>query len=113
MRSTSIFSTTAYARSLKRFRLDEQWYLQKYPDVRDAIAKKMVKDAKEHFLRYGYFEHRLPYHIEVQESWYLDQYPDIRQAIEEEKFKSGQEHFEGIGFREGRDSPSEFVLASR
>src|SRR5450759_2919197 len=50
--------------------LDEQWYLHKYPDVRQAIAKKIVKDAKDHFMRFGYFEHRLPYNIEVQEDWY-------------------------------------------
>ena len=91
--------------------LDEQWYLQKYPDVRQAIAKKIVKDAKEHFTRFGYFEHRLPYHIKVQEDWYLEQYPDIRKAIEQKELKSGQEHFETVGFREGRIPHPNFDLA--
>ena len=98
---------------IDKIQLDEQWYLQKYPDVRHAIAKKIVKDAKEHFLRYGYLEHRLPYHIEVQEKWYLEQYLDVRHAIEEQKFKSGQEHFEAVGFREGRIPHANFVLASK
>jgi hypothetical protein len=92
--------------------LDERWYLQKYPDVRQAISKKIVSDAKDHFTRFGYFEHRLPYQIKVQEDWYLEQYPDIKKAIEEKDFKSGQEHFEIVGFREGRIPHPNFDLAS-
>jgi len=97
---------------IDKIQLDEQWYLQKYPDVRQAIAKRLVKDAREHFIRFGYFEHRLPYHIRVQEDWYLEQYPDIKKAIEDKAFKSGQEHFEIVGFREGRIPHPNFDLAS-
>ena len=96
---------------ISRIELDEQWYLQKYPDVRQAIAKKAVKDAKDHFVRFGYFEHRLPYRIEVKEEWYLEQYPDIKKAIDRRDFKSGQEHFETNGFREGRMPHPNFELA--
>jgi hypothetical protein len=97
---------------IDKIQLDDQWYLQKYADVRQAIAKKLVKDAKEHFIRFGYFEHRLPYHIQVEEDWYLEQYPDINKAIEERKFKSGQDHFETVGFREGRIPHPNFDLSS-
>jgi hypothetical protein len=97
---------------IDKVHLDEQWYMQKYPDVRQAIIKKIVKDSKDHFMRFGYFEHRLPYQIKVQEEWYLDQYPDIRKAIEQEKFISGQEHFETVGFREGRIPHPNFELAT-
>jgi len=96
---------------IDKIQLDERWYLQKYPDVRQAISKKIVSDAKDHFIRFGYFEHRLPYHIKVQEDWYLEQYPDIKKAIEEKDFKSGQEHFEIVGFREGRIPHPNFDLA--
>jgi hypothetical protein len=96
---------------IDKIELDEQWYLQKYPDVKQAIAKKIVKSAKEHFVRFGYFEHRLPYRIDVEEDWYLEQYPDIKGAIEKRKFKSGQEHFEASGFREGRIPHPHFELA--
>src|SRR5262249_43350014 len=51
---------------IDKIQLDEQWYLQKYPDVRQAIARKAVKDARDHFVRFGYFEHRLPYQIKVE-----------------------------------------------
>ena len=98
---------------IDQIRLDEQWYLSKYPDVTQAIAKKIVKTAKDHFVRFGYFEHRLPYHIEVEEEWYLEQYPDVRQAIEQREFKSGQQHFEANGFREGRIPHPNFKLAAR
>jgi hypothetical protein len=96
---------------ISKIMLDEQWYLQKYSDVRQAIAKKMVRNAKDHFVRFGYFEHRLPYYIEVQEDWYLEQYTDIRRAIGQREFESGQEHFEASGFREGRMPHPHFELA--
>jgi hypothetical protein len=95
-----------------KIRVDEHWYLQKYPDVRQAIEKNLVKGAREHFMRFGYFEHRLPYHIKVQEDWYLEQYPDIKKAIEDREFKSGQQHFENVGFREGRIPHPNFVLSN-
>jgi hypothetical protein len=62
-------------------------------------------------VRFGYFEHRLPYRIEVKEEWYLEQYPDIKKAIDRRDFKSGQEHFETNGFREGRMPHPNFELA--
>jgi hypothetical protein len=96
---------------IDRILLDEQWYIKKYPDVKSAIAKKMVKNAKDHFARFGYFEHRLPYYIEVEEDWYLEQYPDVKNGISEREFKSGQEHFEVSGFREGRIPHPHFELA--
>jgi len=97
---------------VERIKLDEQWYLQKYPDVKQAIVKQIVEDAKDHFVRFGYFEHRLPYHIEVQEDWYLEQYPDIKKAIKQREFRSGQEHFERNGFREGRIPYPNFELVT-
>ena len=97
---------------IDKIHLDEQWYLKKYPDVKQAIEKNVVKDVKEHFVRFGYFEHRLPYHIKVQEDWYLEQYSDISEAIDQKKFRSGQEHFESVGFREGRIPHPNFGLSS-
>jgi hypothetical protein len=66
---------------IDRIRLDEQWYLNKYPDVKQAIAKKTAKDAKEHFVRFGYFEHRLPYRIEVQEGGTLSNIPTSKKPL--------------------------------
>jgi hypothetical protein len=87
---------------IRRIRLDEAWYLDTYPDVRQAIAERTVSDAGDHYERFGYFEHRLPYPIKVKEDWYLREYPDVGDAIARRIFPSGQVHFQLNGFREGR-----------
>jgi hypothetical protein len=94
-----------------RIRVDPTWYLETYPDVREAIANKTVADAREHYARYGFFEHRIPYRIKVEEDWYLEQYRDVKEAIERSIFRSGQIHFEQNGYREGRIPYPNFELA--
>ena len=96
---------------IDRIALDQQWYLKRYPDVKQAILKSAVKSVREHYARFGFFEHRLPYHIQVEEDWYLGQYPDVEQAIGRREFQSGQEHFERNGFGEGRIPHANFELA--
>lgn len=104
-----------FAESLRpligRIRVDPDWYQEMYADVKEAIAKKSVADAKEHYQRYGYFEHRLPYRIEVRDAWYLDQYPDVKKAVSQRTFRSAQAHFELNGYREGRMPYPNFELA--
>lgn len=82
--------------------LDEKYYCEKYPDVGQMVKSGALASAKEHYLRFGYFENRLPYRILVDEEWYLSTYPDIGAAVDREDFESGQAHFEDSGFREGR-----------
>lgn len=93
-----------------RIYVDEQWYRKTYPDIDDAIKTGILRTAKQHFVRYGYYEHRLPYQIDVDEAWYLKNYPDIEQAIRREQFHSGQDHFEKNGYAEGRLPFPDFVL---
>jgi hypothetical protein len=97
-------------RILQKINVDEAWYIQAYPDVRDAIQKGIVPDAKSHYYRFGYFEHRMPYQIVVDEPWYQAQYPDVRAAIVGRHFASGQAHFDLLGFREGRFPYANFRL---
>jgi hypothetical protein len=87
---------------IRRIKIDERWYLATYPDVTRAIDRKTVRDARDHYERFGYFENRLPYPIEVKESWYANAYPDVKEAIARRDFPSAQTHFERNGFREGR-----------
>jgi hypothetical protein len=87
---------------IERIRLDEDWYLKQYPDVRDAIDRGEFSSASEHYTKVGYFEHRMPHAIEVEEAWYLEQYPDVRDAVANGVFANGQTHFTRVGFREGR-----------
>jgi hypothetical protein len=81
---------------------DDAWYLEKYPDVRDAVTKRIVTDAREHYVVSGYFEHRLPRKIVVDERWYVATYKDIAEALKKNHWKNAQQHYEDFGFREGR-----------
>jgi hypothetical protein len=97
------FVTQLLMPGLERIRVDEAWYLETYPDVRDAIQRKVVEGAKAHYCQYGYFEHRMPHRIAVDEPWYLSEYPDVREGvIGARDFASGQDHFERLGYKEGR-----------
>ena len=88
--------------TLAQIHVDDEWYRTRYPDIGDAIARNVVTDGKDHYVRFGYYEHRMPYFIQVDEPWYLDQYPDVREAVRREELPSAQAHFEGSGFAEGR-----------
>jgi hypothetical protein len=85
-----------------KIRVDEKWYLAAYSDVGAAVAAGTVTNAKMHYCRFGYYEHRMPYKVIVKESWYVNQYPDVKDAVAAKRFLSGQEHFELQGYREGR-----------
>jgi hypothetical protein len=99
-------------RILTDIHFDEDWYLAKHPDVRDAIKRGVVKSARHHYLRFGFYEDRIPYAIEVSEKWYIEAYPDVKEAIEKGIYKSGQAHFELAGYREGRMPHANFELRS-
>jgi hypothetical protein len=87
---------------LQGIEVDEAWYLSQYPDVADAIRKKVVNSAKEHFLNDGYFEGRIPFLIKVDEAWYLEQNPGVADYIARGEIRSAQQHFNDNGYREGR-----------
>lgn len=87
---------------LLRVRVDESWYLATYPDVAAAVRKGALKSAREHYIRAGYFENRLPASIMVDEEWYINEYPDVLTAIKSGALSSAQQHFERNGFKEGR-----------
>ena len=87
---------------IQAIHVDSDWYLSRYADVRSAIEKGLVKNPTDHYARFGYYEHRLPYEIKTNASWYLDTYADVDDAIKRRQFTSAEEHFELVGFKEGR-----------
>ena len=97
---------------IERIRIEPDWYLTTYPDVAEAISNKIVVDAADHYRRFGYFEHRMPYRILVHEEWYLDQYSDVKEAVSHRTFASGQAHFDYAGYREGRVPFPNFELTT-
>jgi hypothetical protein len=82
--------------------VDEAWYLEKYPDIAEAIRSGSIVSAREHFLSDGYFEGRLPFQIKIDEAWYLEQNPGVAEHIALGKLESAQQHFDDNGYREGR-----------
>lgn len=82
--------------------VDEAWYLGRYLDVAEAISSGKLTSAKEHFVRNGYFEGRLPYKMVVDEAWYLDKNEDVAENVRLGAVASAQAHFDENGYREGR-----------
>lgn len=95
---------------LMMIEFDEAWYLDTYSDINEAVAGGVLVSAHLHYLRHGYYEHRLPREILVDEEWYVSAHRDVRDAIAQRHYVSGQEHFERAGFREGRLPYPDFVL---
>jgi len=95
---------------IDKIKIDEKWYLSRYPDVAEAMGEEGPLSAAEHFIKHGYYENRMPYEIIVEEAWYLDQYPDVLIAVRNGDFASAQAHFEGVGYAEGRFPYPNFSL---
>src|ERR1700722_5909745 len=104
------FLITLLAKRLASVKFDEEWYLGKYPDVKDGVKRGLVQTGREHYVLFGYYEHRMPYRILVSEKWYLEAYPDVADAMKTGVYKSGQAHFDLAGFREGRLPYANFQL---
>lgn len=96
------FLIEALSAYVRRVRFDSVWYLSRYPDVAAAIAGKVVTDGQDHYVRFGYWEDRMPYPIQVDEAWYLQAHRDVAEAIRRKTVRSAQEHFERVGYHEGR-----------
>jgi hypothetical protein len=82
--------------------VDEAWYLERNPDIAEAIKQGIVESVKSHFLHDGYFEGRMPFPVHVDERYYLFENSDLIDYVREGKIKSGQQHFDKDGYREGR-----------
>ena len=107
------FLSTILASELMTVRVDDAWYLARYPDVVPAIGRGLCVGAADHYMRHGYYEHRLPREILVNEDWYLRVHEDVRRAVAGKDYASGQHHFDEVGFREGRLPYPGFSLDER
>ncbi len=87
---------------LRRIYVDEGWYLQNNPDVVQAIEASLVESAADHYVNFGFYEHRMPYEIIVDEGWYIAQYADVGEAVAKGMIASARDHFYAAGFKEGR-----------
>jgi hypothetical protein len=91
--------------ALESSEFNESGYLKENPDIPPAIRKGEIKDAREHYLGFGYFEGRTGATPPVDEAWYLANYKDVAQAVRQGEIISARDHFNTVGSAEGR-SPS-------
>ncbi|QRE77261.1 hypothetical protein [Methylobacterium aquaticum] len=96
--------------ALASIEVDEDWYLERHQDVKLSIEAGSIASAKEHFVKYGYFEGKLPYKIPVDEQYYLRENPDVKSAIKSGSINSAAEHFYSAGAYEGRLPSKNFSL---
>ena len=95
---------------LSQIDVDTDWYVKNHPDVACAISDGIVQTALDHYVTFGFYEHRMPYQIDVDEPWYLAQYADVGQAVAKGMFASAYEHYYSLGFKEGRLPHANFTL---
>lgn len=81
--------------------VDEEWYKATYPDVAEGISTGSISSAKEHYVRYGYFENRLPHAAAIDEGWYLSTNSDVADGIANGGL-APTAHYQEHGYREGR-----------
>jgi hypothetical protein len=86
---------------LEHVEFDEMQYLKCNPDVADAVRKKEMQSAREHFLTTGYFEGRIG-GVPVQEDWYLARNPDVAAAKRARKVESAEMQYRIAGANEWR-----------
>ena len=81
---------------------DESSYLERYTDVREAVASGQLHSGLAHFVNDGYLEGRSGLAYPVDEEWYIKTYPDVALAIKSGKVRNAAHHFQIFGFNEGR-----------
>ncbi|ABI66768.1 hypothetical protein Mmar10_2480 [Maricaulis maris MCS10] len=91
---------------------DEDEYVQRNPDVGDAISRGRVASALDHFLRQGFQEGR-DYSLKCQEQEYLSHNPDIAAAFESGDIVNVSAHFHETGYAEGRVGSHAQMRAAR
>lgn len=85
---------------------DERWYLEQYPDVADAVERGAISSAREHYVRFGYFEGRLPGLNGFDAEVYCGIYSDLEHILLEPEIDGkARAHFVEHGYREGRYVP--------
>jgi hypothetical protein len=86
---------------------NEEYYLNSYPDVRNAVNVRAISSGLQHFQQFGLAEGRVNVSPYFDEGLYLRKYPDVAAAVSSGSLKSGLQHYIQNGEVEGR-SPGSF-----
>jgi hypothetical protein len=87
---------------IERSPFNEADYLARNPDVKRAIADRVVNNGQDHFVRFGFEEGRIGGINRVDAEWYLFANPDVESAVSSNKFKSAADHYYQVGILEWR-----------
>lgn len=83
-------------------RFDEEWYLDRYNDVAEAVRKGALPSGFDHYASAGIYEGRIPYPFGIDEKDYLDRHHDVARSLSQGLYGTAAEHFYAVGFIEGR-----------
>lgn len=86
---------------------NSEFYLQQYPDVRQAVSEGRISSAFQHFRQFGQFENRDPSRL-FNGNFYLQRNADVRQAIADGRIRSAFQHFTDFGQFENRQPSTLF-----
>lgn len=83
---------------------DEEYYLEKYPDVKRVVTASQFSSGLLHYLKHGIHESRIISKDGelFDEKYYLSHNADVAAAVKRGEFKSGYEHYLRHGHRENR-----------
>lgn len=83
-------------------RFDEEWYLDRYNDVAEAVRKGAMSSGLDHYTSSGVYEGRVPYPFPIDEEDYLARHRDVARSLSQGLYGTATEHFYAVGFIEGR-----------
>ena len=72
---------------------NEEYYLNSYPDVRNAVNARAVSSGFAHFPQFGLAEGRVNVSPYFDEALYLRKYPDVAAVVSSGSLKSGLQHY--------------------
>lgn len=83
---------------------DEEFYLRRHEEVREAIHRGECESGFTHFVNYGIAERRAARlrHMILDDEDYLKTHRDVAAAIERGECSSGSDHLMKVGVREDR-----------
>jgi hypothetical protein len=81
--------------------VDESGYVNANPDIREALTKRTIASARQHYVSTGYFEGRWG-GVRIDDAWYLKTNPDVAQAVRTRGVASATEHYFSSGAAEFR-----------
>ena len=103
------FSAAGRRRSSWYF--DPKWYLERYPDVAEALENNRYQSPLHHYLTNGNPTAYDP-NPWFSEAFYAEKYPDVGNIVAQGGFRNGYEHFVRFGIAEQRQPQAHVDLAS-